>query len=374
MKLRNIIAIATLAFMLGAWSTVSRSENYSKQVELANSSPADLFYATATFTDGSGNNQNDFAQPIGIAPGSNTPADGYIVDPVNNLVNLKFTIYNGQSSFGYKSGKFQIYWNTIPAGYSSASAFMKAVKVSGTKGSGKVNNSGLYVWSSKKSLKPGKIATVMFQFPLYTSNGTIIKTTGTYPQGPNTATIALFNQGWGFTANIQGQAQNISSNLYLSGAINLEQVLLSFQTSGCIPPNPNSSPYPVGGPVSLSYLVFPTYANPKNTKDAFVSYTWSEQNGQNALCVSNYNIGIINANYTYGAVYQCYFCECPNCGMACSGPEPPVSCWSTASDYKNTQCTFQRYSNTLPGSFTFSGPSSSGNPTTDAYCCPTMPN
>lgn len=133
MKLIKTISVATFALMLGTWSTVSRSEDYSEQDELANSSPASLFYATATFTDGSGNNQNDFAQSIGISPGSNTQADGYIVDPVNNQVNLKFSIYNGQSSFGYKSGNIQIYWNTIPAGYSSASAFMKAVKVSGTK-------------------------------------------------------------------------------------------------------------------------------------------------------------------------------------------------------------------------------------------------
>ncbi|UZR30198.1 hypothetical protein [Methylococcus mesophilus] len=374
MKLIKIITVATLAFMLGAWSSASRSEDYSKQDESANSSPASLFYATATFTDGSGNNQNDFAQPIGISPGSNTPADGYIVDPVNNQVNLKFTIYNGQSSFGYKSGNIQIYWSTIPAGYASTSAFMKAVKVSGTKGSGKINNNGLYVWTSKKALKPGKIATVMFQFPLYTSNGTTIKTTGTYGQGPNSPPIPLLNQGWSFTTSIQKQAENISSSVYLSGTVNLEQVLVSFQSSGCIPPNPSSSPDPVGGPVSLSYLIFPTYTNSKNTKDAFVSYTWSEQNGQNPLCAPNYAIGIINANYTFGAVYQCKFCECPNCGVVCNGPEPPVSCWSAATVYKNTQCTFQKYSNTLPGTFTFSGPSSSGNPTTSAYCCPTMQN
>lgn len=362
MKLRNVITVVTLALSYGTWPSFSQCASFSNQEQSASSSSASQFYAIAQFTDGSGNNRQDFAQPIAQAPGSNAPADGYILDPTNNMVNLKFTIDNGDSSLGYKSGNVKIIWSAIPAGYSSPSAFMNSVKVTGTKGSGQINN-GRYVWTSKNAVKPGQSATVMFQFPLRASDGTRITTTGA-PE-----LVRLFSQTWGFTLSILNQPTSITNaSLYLSGTVNLERVIVTFLSSGCITPNP----YPVTGPVSFSILIFATYANSKNVSDAIVTRTWSQDSPQEPQCPTNYTLGIVNARYTYGAYYQCRYCSCPNCGVACSD-QPPASCWPAAAVYKNQECRFQTYSDVLPATFTFSGPSSTGNLIADTYCCPSLP-
>lgn len=362
MTRRMMITRVVFALSCGAWSNFTQCESPGAQARVARSSTPEQFYATVHFVDGSGNNERSFAQPIAQAPGSNTPADGYIVDPKNNMVNLKFTIDNGQSSSGYKSGNVKIVWDAIPAGYASASAFLKGVKVSGTKGSGQISN-GRYVWTSKNAVKPGSQATVTFQFPLYASDGTRIMTVGV-PQA-----LHLFSQTWGFTVSTLKQPAKVTNtSLYFSGKVNLERAAVTFRTSGCVQSNPN----PVTGPVSFSYLIFPTYANSSQLSNAFETFTWPRPTPQDALCPPVYSIGLINANYTYGAYYECHFCECPNCGVACT-IEPPVMCWSASAVYKNQKCRFQTYSNTLPTTVAFSGFSSSGNNTTDTYCCASLP-
>lgn len=373
---RKIVIAAALVLSFLVWPNVSWCETPTNSAMPSANSPASLFFASATFTDASGKNSKYFAQPVGPYNGSNAPGDGYIIDPYKNNVNLVVTLYNGKSSFGYKKGNVKIFWDFVPLGYASASDFMKAVKVSGTKGKTGVEN-GLYVWTSKNKIKPGKTASVRFQFPMRTTNGTTIKTIGTLPQTLGSPPIQLFNQAWHFTASITGQQSNLSSTLDLYGTITLEQSMLTMQTSGCIQPNPNSSPNPVGGPVSLSYLVYPTYANTGKPQDAIANFSFKDQNGQSPICQggnNNYNIPAINTNFTYSAIYQCDTCWCPDCGEVCSSPDDgPVQCRSAIKDWNNQKCHFQNYKNSLPGTFTFSGGSTTGYPLTDAYCCPTLP-
>lgn len=362
MKPRTFLTVVTLALSCGAWPSFSQSQSSGGQRQSSSSASANPFFAMAQFTNGSGNNPRDFAQPIGQAPGSNAPADGYILDPTNNLVNLKFTIDNGDSSLGYKPGNVKIVWSAIPSGYSSPSAFMNSVKVTGTKGSGQINN-GRYVWKSKDAVKPGQSATILFQFPLRASDGTRINTTGA-PE-----LVRLFSQSWGFTLSVLNQPASLTNtSMYLSGTITLDRTIVTFLPSGCITPNP----YPVTGPVSFSTLIFATYANAKNVSDAFDTYTWSQESPQEPQCPPKYSIGLVNAKYTFGAYYECRYCSCPNCGVVCSD-QPPVSCWPAPSVYRNQQCRFQTYGDALPTTFTFSGPSTTGNMIADTYCCPSLP-
>lgn len=362
MQPKGLIAGVTLALSLAAWPGFSQQASVRGQEPSSSSSSAVALYAMARFTDGSGNNHGDFAQPIGQAPGSNVPADGYILDPTNNLVNLKFTVDNGDSSLGYTSGNVKIVWSAIPAGYASPSAFMNSVKVSGTKGSAKINN-GRYVWTSNNAVKPGQSATIVFQFPLRAADGSRITTTGA-PE-----LVQLFSQKWGFTVSVLNQPTSVTNtSVYLSGTVNLERAIVTFQSSGCITPNPN----PVTGPISLGPLVFATYANPKNVSDAFLALDWSQENPQSPQCPTAYTLGIVNAKYTFSAYYQCRACSCPTCGVVCTD-QPPVTCWSAPAVYKHQQCRFQTYSDSLPTTFTFSGPSSTGNSIADTYCCPSLP-